>query len=121
MFQNDLEDAYTVISCIAGVEDELDSYGIKVRKNWGKCVAKGEHVIWSYLELQGTRHRTHDRVVPAEFLDNEIIIGKTINGHLIALDGSHRIFQHIEKSTKKIKVFIVDISWMEEAAEDMEF
>lgn len=120
MNNSDLEDAFQLVLVIADCEDSSDSYGQKIRSNWEKSLRSKKEIIEDYTFLKKVKHKTHGRSFPEKYLNNPIIIGQTVQGVLIALDGNHRISQHLKKESPQVSIILLDISWLEDA-DDMDF
>lgn len=112
---SDFEDAYEVILVIADCEDYEDSYGRKIKKNWEKCLKNKQELTEDFTFLKKVKHKTHGRKVSKEYLNNPVIIGKTQEGSLIALDGNHRISEHLKLESPQVNIILLDISWLEDA------
>lgn len=121
MFGNsDFEDAYSLVLVIADVEDESSSFAKKIRQNWESAVKMAKEEIIDSSFAEKVRRSNHGRKVLKQYLNNPVIIGLTSSGSYIALDGSHRLIEHIENQNNQIRAYIIDISWLDEA-DDMDF
>lgn len=122
MYTSDSEDAFSVVAIIANMEesDASDSYYRKVRSNWEKALSQSEIQSIDLLTAKSIHRSFHGRSVPEKYLNNPVFIGKTNSGRLIALDGSHRLKQHIELENDRIPAIIIDLSWLDDA-DDMDF
>ena len=120
MYYNDIEDAYQVILLIADVQEGDSQYEKTIRSNWEKALRQAQAEIFDSSMASKIRTANHGRVPEPQYLNNPVVVGKTKENNLIALDGSHRIIEHLNKQSQRISVIIVDISWLDDA-DCMEF
>jgi hypothetical protein len=121
MYTSDVEDAFQLVCIIAGVEDNpSDQEFNKLRNKWKKALAQSKEELIDLLLATTIRRSFHGRVVLKKHLNNPIFVGRTKTNALIALDGGHRLKQHIENQNEFIPAIIVDISWLDDA-DDMDF
>jgi hypothetical protein len=92
----------------------------RFRKRWESAVAKAKEVVIDFAKAESVRRSNHGRSVRDEHMENPVILGKTMTGALVALDGSHRLMRHIENQSPAIRAVVIDISWIEDA-DDMDF
>jgi GNAT superfamily N-acetyltransferase len=118
MRSSDIEDAYRVALVMSGAEGRAEE--ARFRKRWESAVAKAKEVVIDFAKAESVRRSNHGRSVRDEHMENPVILGKTMTGALVALDGSHRLMRHIENQSPAIRAVVIDISWIEDA-DDMDF
>lgn len=118
MYYSDIEDAYQVVLVMSGIEDNDEE--LLFRKQWENALKRAKNTTFDFNEIEKVKRCDHGRSVHSKYLENKIILGQTKAGHLVALDGSHRIKEHLKRQSPHIEAVVVDISWVDDA-DDMDW